>query len=95
MCQLRTAFENKVTLSLFDDTLLIYVIIGWSNLLWPNFPQVELPHFSFNEALLKPMEDMLSLGLCDMETQDHVSVTRRILPRSPNRVFLSGIFDFF
>ena len=37
--------------------------------------QVELPHFSFNETLLKPMEDMLSLGLCDMDTQDQVSAT--------------------
>ncbi|XP_063682885.1 brefeldin A-inhibited guanine nucleotide-exchange protein 3-like isoform X2 [Bolinopsis microptera] len=34
--------------------------------------RVELPHFSFNETLLKPMEDMLSLGLCDMDTQDQI-----------------------
>lgn len=31
--------------------------------------QIELPHFHFNEALLKPFENLLCLELCDSDVQ--------------------------
>ena len=45
--------------------------------------RAELPLFSFHKALLKPMENILSLGICDKETQDqvgycHLCVLRRL-----------------
>ncbi|XP_047032240.1 brefeldin A-inhibited guanine nucleotide-exchange protein 3 isoform X1 [Helicoverpa zea] len=34
--------------------------------------QVELPHFHFNEALLKPFENLLCLELCDDDIQEQI-----------------------
>lgn len=34
--------------------------------------QAELPHFHFNEALLKPFENLLCLELCDNDVQDQI-----------------------
>ncbi|XP_018563694.1 brefeldin A-inhibited guanine nucleotide-exchange protein 3 isoform X2 [Anoplophora glabripennis] len=34
--------------------------------------QAELPHFHFNEALIKPFENLLCLELCDMDVQDQI-----------------------
>ncbi|XP_058064103.1 brefeldin A-inhibited guanine nucleotide-exchange protein 3 [Anopheles bellator] len=34
--------------------------------------QTELPHFHFNEALLKPFENLLSVGKCDSDVQDQI-----------------------
>lgn len=34
--------------------------------------QAELPHFHFNEALLKPFENLLCLELCDLDVQDQI-----------------------
>lgn len=34
--------------------------------------QLELPHFHFNEALLKPFENLLCLELCDVDVQDQI-----------------------
>ncbi|XP_047992815.1 brefeldin A-inhibited guanine nucleotide-exchange protein 3 isoform X2 [Leguminivora glycinivorella] len=34
--------------------------------------QVELPHFHFNEALLKPFENLLCLELCDNDIQEQI-----------------------
>lgn len=31
--------------------------------------QIELPHFHFNEALLKPFENLLSMETCDIDVQ--------------------------
>lgn len=31
--------------------------------------QTELPHFHFNEALLKPFENLLSMETCDIDVQ--------------------------
>lgn len=31
--------------------------------------QSELPHFHFNEALLKPFENLLSMETCDIDVQ--------------------------
>ncbi|XP_012550641.1 brefeldin A-inhibited guanine nucleotide-exchange protein 3 isoform X1 [Bombyx mori] len=34
--------------------------------------QIELPHFHFNEALLKPFENLLCLELCDDDIQEQI-----------------------
>ncbi|XP_055842958.1 brefeldin A-inhibited guanine nucleotide-exchange protein 3 [Episyrphus balteatus] len=34
--------------------------------------QSELPHFHFNEALLKPFENLLSMDTCDVDVQDQI-----------------------
>ncbi|CAG9767239.1 unnamed protein product [Ceutorhynchus assimilis] len=34
--------------------------------------QAELPHFHFNEALIKPFENLLCLELCDLDVQDQI-----------------------
>ena len=34
--------------------------------------QTELPHFHFNEALLKPFENLLSMENCDSDVQDQI-----------------------
>lgn len=34
--------------------------------------QAELPHFHFNEALIKPFENLLCLELCDSDVQVNV-----------------------
>uniref|UniRef100_A0A6P7F2C8 Brefeldin A-inhibited guanine nucleotide-exchange protein 3 isoform X1 n=2 Tax=Diabrotica virgifera virgifera TaxID=50390 RepID=A0A6P7F2C8_DIAVI len=34
--------------------------------------QAELPHFHFNEALIKPFENLLCLDMCDMDVQDQI-----------------------
>ncbi|KAL3272753.1 hypothetical protein HHI36_014214 [Cryptolaemus montrouzieri] len=34
--------------------------------------QSELPHFHFNEALIKPFENLLCLELCDLDVQDQI-----------------------
>uniref|UniRef100_A0A182MKZ8 SEC7 domain-containing protein n=1 Tax=Anopheles culicifacies TaxID=139723 RepID=A0A182MKZ8_9DIPT len=34
--------------------------------------QTELPHFHFNEALLKPFENLLSMDTCDIDVQDQI-----------------------
>ncbi|KAG5876373.1 hypothetical protein JTB14_032185 [Gonioctena quinquepunctata] len=34
--------------------------------------QAELPHFHFNEALIKPFENLLCLELCDIDVQDQI-----------------------
>lgn len=34
--------------------------------------QSELPHFHFNEALLKPFENLLSMESCDIDVQDQI-----------------------
>ncbi|XP_053678294.1 brefeldin A-inhibited guanine nucleotide-exchange protein 3 [Anopheles nili] len=34
--------------------------------------QTELPHFHFNEALLKPFENLLSMDSCDIDVQDQI-----------------------
>ncbi|KAJ8951561.1 hypothetical protein NQ318_020436 [Aromia moschata] len=34
--------------------------------------QAELPHFHFNEALIKPFENLLCLELCDVDVQDQI-----------------------
>ncbi|XP_021695176.1 brefeldin A-inhibited guanine nucleotide-exchange protein 3 [Aedes aegypti] len=34
--------------------------------------QSELPHFHFNEALLKPFENLLSMDSCDVDVQDQI-----------------------
>ncbi|CAH0563479.1 unnamed protein product [Brassicogethes aeneus] len=34
--------------------------------------QAELPHFHFNEALIKPFENLLCLELCDPDVQDQI-----------------------
>lgn len=34
--------------------------------------QSELPHFHFNEALLKPFENLLSMETCDIDVQDQI-----------------------
>ncbi|XP_059616193.1 brefeldin A-inhibited guanine nucleotide-exchange protein 3 [Phlebotomus argentipes] len=34
--------------------------------------QTELPHFHFNEALLKPFENLLSMETCDIDVQDQI-----------------------
>ncbi|XP_074030577.1 brefeldin A-inhibited guanine nucleotide-exchange protein 3 [Leptinotarsa decemlineata] len=34
--------------------------------------QAELPHFHFNEALIKPFENLLCLELCDTDVQDQI-----------------------
>ncbi|XP_049546129.1 brefeldin A-inhibited guanine nucleotide-exchange protein 3 [Anopheles darlingi] len=34
--------------------------------------QTELPHFHFNEALLKPFENLLSADTCDADVQDQI-----------------------
>ncbi|XP_055389685.1 brefeldin A-inhibited guanine nucleotide-exchange protein 3 [Condylostylus longicornis] len=34
--------------------------------------QSELPHFHFNEALLKPFENLLSMDTCDIDVQDQI-----------------------
>lgn len=31
--------------------------------------QTELPHFHFNEALLKPFENLLNMKTCDMDVK--------------------------
>ncbi|XP_066139724.1 brefeldin A-inhibited guanine nucleotide-exchange protein 3 isoform X1 [Euwallacea fornicatus] len=34
--------------------------------------QAELPHFHFNESLIKPFENLLCLELCDLDVQDQI-----------------------
>lgn len=34
--------------------------------------QSELPYFHFNEALLKPFENLLSMDTCDVDVQDQI-----------------------
>ncbi|XP_055681936.1 brefeldin A-inhibited guanine nucleotide-exchange protein 3 isoform X2 [Lutzomyia longipalpis] len=34
--------------------------------------QSELPHFHFNEAMLKPFENLLSMETCDIDVQDQI-----------------------
>ena len=34
--------------------------------------QSELPHFHFNEALLKPFENILNMQNCDVDVQDQI-----------------------
>ena len=40
--------------------------------------QSELPHFHYNEALLKPFENLLSMDTCDPDVQ--VSTERGLSP---------------
>lgn len=36
--------------------------------------QTELPHFHFNEALLKPFENLLSMETCDIDVQVSIKI---------------------
>lgn len=40
--------------------------------------QTELPHFHFNEALLKPFENLLSMETCDIDVQVSIVRTAKI-----------------
>lgn len=60
--------------------------------------QVELPHFHFNEALLKPFENLLCLELCDDDIQVSLFLLctlKTVNAKSFNVAFVSNLFDFF